>query len=74
MLVYKPVVKDDSPVIAAIHSHLERQPRDGFGLLHDSLRHQDKLPCGAYGASIAAWGSICLGAASAVYQTVFVCR
>jgi putative transposase len=46
MLVYKPVVKDDSPVIAAIHSHLERQPRDGFGLLHDSLRHQDKLPCG----------------------------
>lgn len=45
MLAYRPVVKDDQPVIAAIERHLASNPRDGFGLLYDTLSLTGR-PCG----------------------------
>jgi putative transposase len=45
MLMYRPVVKDDQPVIAAIERHLAAHPRDGFGLLYDTLSLAGR-PCG----------------------------
>ena len=37
---YRPAPRDDSGVIAFIQSHLALNPRHGFGLIHDSARHQ----------------------------------
>lgn len=45
MLSYRPVAKDDTPVIAAIEDHLASNPRDGFGLLYDTLSLAGR-PCG----------------------------
>ena len=45
MLVYRPVVKDDQLIIAAMERHLAAHPRDGFGLLYDTLSLTGR-PCG----------------------------
>jgi putative transposase len=45
MLGYCPAVKDDTPVVAAIQRHMESNPRDGFGLLYDTLSLTGR-PCG----------------------------
>lgn len=45
MLSYRPVVKDDQPVITAIEQHMAAYPRDGFGLLYDTLSLSGR-PCG----------------------------
>lgn len=45
MLSYRPVVKDDQPVITAIEQHMAAHPRDGFGLLYDTLSLSGR-PCG----------------------------
>ena len=34
---YRPRVRDDSPLIAAIEAHLQDNPGHGFGLLFDSV-------------------------------------
>jgi putative transposase len=41
---YRPVVRDDGPVIAAIEAHMKDNGRDGFGLLYDTLGN--RRPCG----------------------------
>lgn len=45
MLSYRPVAKDDTGVIAAIEGHMAANPRDGFGLLYDTLSLAGR-PCG----------------------------
>ena len=45
MLSYRPAIKDDTPVIAAIERHLAANPRDGFSLLYDTLGLAGR-PCG----------------------------
>jgi putative transposase len=45
LLRYRPAVRDDTPVITAIESHLAANPRDGFGLLYDTLSLGAR-PCG----------------------------
>ena len=45
MLAYRPVIRDDSAVIAAIEGHMTVNPRDGFGLLYDTLQLTGS-PCG----------------------------
>ena len=45
VLNYRPVARNDQPVIAAIEAYLGVNPRHGFGLLYDSFRLQS-LPWG----------------------------
>jgi putative transposase len=45
MLGYRPTIKNDTPVIAAIERHMASNPRDGFGLLYDTLSLAGR-PCG----------------------------
>jgi putative transposase len=45
MLGYRPTIKNDTPVIAAIERHMATNPRDGFGLLYDTLSLAGR-PCG----------------------------
>jgi len=45
MMGYRPVTKDDTPIIAAIERHISAHPRDGFGLLYDTLSLTGR-PCG----------------------------
>lgn len=45
MLGYRPAIKNDTPVIAAIERHMASNPRDGFGLLYDTLSLAGR-PCG----------------------------
>jgi putative transposase len=46
LLAYQPVRKDDQLVVAAIGAYMQGCPRDGFGLMHDSLKLRGQLPCG----------------------------
>ena len=39
-LRYRPVVRDDSGVISFIQAYMALNPRHGFDLLYDSVRHQ----------------------------------
>ena len=41
-LGYRPASRDDSGVITFIQAHMALNPRNGFGLLYDSARHQGK--------------------------------
>ena len=45
MLDYRPVTRDDTSVIAAIEHHMGANPRDGFGLMYDTLSLSGR-PCG----------------------------
>jgi len=41
-LRYRPAARDVSGVMTFIQAHMALNPRHGFGLLHDSARHQNK--------------------------------
>ncbi len=42
-LRYRPVARDDSEVITFMQAYMAVTPRQGFGLLYYSARHQGKL-------------------------------